>query len=166
MPFDRHTKASGSLPNLVLGSLNIFYKNNPLLLDWFFLRKKWDLANNFMIVQQVCRRGGVDGEKKTLVIFRVLPPYNLCECRQNTQSLLINKNMNIYFGYIIIFERISKMDYLVLIPLPFLQDSWSCGLMSFVGLFLFFCFLHNSWPYSFKYFFCTIISVFLLFLRL
>lgn len=75
-----------------------------------------------MIVQQVCRRGGkfnkaADGEKKALVIFRVLPPYNLCECRQNIQSLLINKNMNIYFGYIIIFARISKMGYLVFILL-------------------------------------------------
>lgn len=88
-----------------------------------------------MVAQQVCRRGGkwnqvADGAKKPLVTFRVLPPYNLCECRQNTQPFLINKNMGIYFSYITVFERMGRMGYLVFVLLGVLWDSWICGLIS------------------------------------
>lgn len=116
--------------------------------------KKWDLSNKTMVAQQVCRRGGkwnqvADGAKKPLVTFRVLPPYNLCECRQNTLPFLINKNMGIYFGYITVFERMGRMGYLVFVLLGVLWDSWVCGLiLLFIYLLIY---LQNF--YSVKYFF-------------
>ena len=71
-----------------------------------------------MSTQQVCRRGGkfnnaADGEKKSSVTFRVLPPCNLCDCRWSSQSFLISKSVDIYFGYIIVLERTDMMGYLV-----------------------------------------------------
>lgn len=96
-----------------------------------------------MVAQQVCRRGGkwnqvADGAKKPLVTFRVLPPYNLCECRQNTQPFLINKNMGIYFGCITVVERMGRMGYLVFVLLGVLWDSCIYGLISF-ATYLFIC---------------------------
>lgn len=87
-----------------------------------------------------------DGENKSLVNVRVLPPWQLMWIWTKYSIFpYLEKSGHLHWLFHRVLERISKMGYLVFMLLGALWNSWICGLMSFATLFF-----QNSCPLFFQ----------------